>query len=62
MVNDPNSDAATRKEAQDKLIQISESMDKELQLEALIKAKGFKEAALFIQPDSATAIWKREHG
>lgn len=56
VINDPNSDAAIRKEAQNKLIQISESIDQELQLEALIKAKGFTEAALFIQPDSATAI------
>jgi stage III sporulation protein AH len=60
VINDPNSDAGMRKEAQDRLIQISERMDKELQLEALIKAKGFTEAALFIQPESATAILEKD--
>ena len=61
VIDDPNSDAATRQEAQNKMIGISDSMDQELQLEVLIKAKGFTEAALFIQPESATAILEKEN-
>jgi len=61
VVDDPNSDAAMRKEAQARLLEISKSMDQELQLEALIKAKGFSEAAIFIQPKSATAILEKEN-
>lgn len=60
VVADANSDAATRKEAQQKLMEIAENMDRELQLENLIKAKGYNEAAMFIQPGSATAILKKE--
>lgn len=60
VVEDPNSDAAMRKEAQNKLIKLSDNMDKELQLETLIKAKGFNDAALFIQPETATAILEKE--
>lgn len=61
MVENPNTDAANRKEAQNKMIGISDSMDQELQLEVLIKAKGFTEAAFFIQPESTTAVLEKEN-
>ena len=60
VIDDADSDPAIRKEAQNKLLKISDSMDQELQLEALIKAKGFAEAALFVQQESATAILRKE--
>ena len=60
IINDPNSDTQMKKEAQKKLIQLTENMEKEMQLESLIKAKGYKEAALFIQPGSATVINKKD--
>jgi len=60
IVDDPDSDPEMRKEAQKRLIELTENMEKELQLESLIKAKGYEEAALFIQPDSATVIIKKE--
>jgi len=60
IVDDPDSDPDMRKEAQKRLIELTENMEKELQLESLIKAKGFEEAALFIQPGSATVIIKKE--
>lgn len=60
VIDDANSDPAIRKEAQNKLLKISDSMDQELQLEALIKAKGFAEAALFVQQESATVILRKE--
>ena len=60
LIADPNSSAATRQDAQKKLMDITESMERELQLENLIKAKGYTEAAMFIQSGSATAILKKE--
>ncbi|HBT20437.1 MAG TPA: hypothetical protein DEA47_03610 [Peptococcaceae bacterium] len=60
IISDPNSDVQMKKEAQRKLIQLTENMEKEMQLESLIKAKGFKEAVLFIQPGSATVIIKKD--
>lgn len=60
VISDPNSDAASRKDAQKKLMDISDHMERELQLENLIKAKGYDEAAMFIQSGSATAILKKD--
>lgn len=60
VIADSNSDVSVRKDAQKKLMDISDSMDCEMQLEALIKAKGFTDAALFIQPESVTAILEKE--
>lgn len=60
VIADPNSAAEVRKNAQEKLIDITENMEHELQLENLIMAKGFSEAAMFIQSGSATAILKKE--
>jgi len=56
IVEDPNSVAETRQEAQQKIIQITNYLEQELQLEKLIKAKGFKDAVVFIQPQSVTAV------
>lgn len=60
VIADPNSAAEVRKNAQEKLIGITENMEQELQLENLIMAKGFREAAMFIQSGSATAILNKE--
>lgn len=56
IVEDPNSVAETRQEAQQKIIQITNYLEQELQLENLIKAKGFQDAVIFIQPQSVTAV------
>ncbi|MBS3970241.1 MAG: SpoIIIAH-like family protein [Clostridia bacterium] len=56
IVEDPNSVAETRQEAQQKIIQITNYLEQELQFENLIKAKGFKDAVIFIQPQSVTAV------
>jgi len=56
IVEDPNSVAETRQEAQQKILQISNYLDQELQLENLIKAKGFKDAVIFIQPQSVSVV------
>lgn len=56
IVENPNSVAETRQEAQQKILQITNYLDQELQLENLIKAKGFKDAVIFIQPQSVSVV------
>ncbi len=56
IVDNPNSAAESKQEAQDRIIEIARRMELEMQLENLIKAKGFEDTAVFIQSDSATVI------
>lgn len=56
IVNNPNSAPSERQEAQKKVIDITTMLEQELKLENLIKAKGYKEAILFIQPSSVIVI------
>jgi len=52
IVNNPNSSAQMRLEAQQKLIKISDSLEKESKLENALVAKGFQEAVAVIQQGS----------
>ncbi len=56
IVENPNSVAETRQEAQQKLLQITNFLEQELQLEHLIMAKGFADSVIFIQPQSVTVV------
>lgn len=56
IVNNPNSSESERQEAQRKILEISTTLEQELKLENLIKAKGYQDAALFIQPASVIVI------
>lgn len=56
IVNNANSSAQMRQEAQQKLIKISESLEKESKIENALIAKGFKEAVAVIQLDSVMII------
>lgn len=56
IVNNPNSVAETRKEAQEKLIVITQNLEREMELENLIVAKGFPDAIVLIQPEAVTII------
>ncbi|MBO8168195.1 MAG: SpoIIIAH-like family protein [Thermoanaerobacteraceae bacterium] len=60
IVQNPNSVSETRQEAQAVLLEITKRMEKELQLENLITAKGYEDAVLFIQPSGVTVIVKSE--
>lgn len=60
IIENPNSVTEDRHEAQQMLLRITNQMEQELQLENLIVAKGYKDAALFIQPDSVTVIINAE--
>jgi len=58
IVNNPNSISDTRKEAQEKLLAITETLENELKLESLIVSKNFKDAIVLIQPESVTVVIK----
>ncbi|MHB9096018.1 MAG: SpoIIIAH-like family protein, partial [Eubacteriales bacterium] len=56
IVNNQNSPDETRKEAQRRLLAISQAIDTEMKLENLIKAENFKDTVVFVQDKSATVI------
>lgn len=56
IVNNPNSSAQMRQEAQNKLIKISDNLEKESKIENMLIAKGFKEAIAVIQEKGAMVI------
>ncbi len=60
IVNNPNSDAQSKKTAQDKIIKLASVIDKETAAENIIKAKGFEEAVVFVNDDTATVTVKTE--
>jgi len=56
VINNANSTVETRQKAQEHLMTISRSMEKEVELENLIRAKGFKDAAVLVDDRSVTVI------
>ncbi|WP_227765988.1 SpoIIIAH-like family protein [Zhaonella formicivorans] len=56
IVDNPNSAQTQRQEAQKKILTITTTLEQEIKLENLIKAKGYQEAVLFIQPTSVIVI------
>jgi len=56
IVNNPNSDPDMKKEAQAQLLQITSNMEKELNMEGLIKAKGFEDAIVIMNQDNVNVI------
>lgn len=56
VINNPNSSAQVRNEAQQRLIRLTEYMEQEMQLEALLQAKGYTDACVFIQPTAVHVI------
>ncbi|MCG9968518.1 SpoIIIAH-like family protein [Pelotomaculum terephthalicicum JT] len=56
VINNANSSSETRQKAQDNLLNISSRMEKEVEMENLIKAKGYDDAAVLIDDKSVTAV------
>lgn len=56
IVNNQNSPDETRKEAQQRLLGISQAIDTEMKLENLIKAENYKDVVVCVQEKSATVI------
>ncbi|MCL4425989.1 MAG: SpoIIIAH-like family protein [Firmicutes bacterium] len=51
-------DAAVKKEAFTRLLQLGEDMGKEIEMENLIRARGFEDALVFLGSSSATVLIK----
>ena len=56
VVNNQNSTSEEKKAAQNKILEITDHMGQELQIEQLLQAKGFTEAAVFIQNDKICIV------
>lgn len=56
IVSNPQSAAETRKAAQEKLLALSQNMAREMEVENLIRAKGFKDAAVYLDSGGATVV------
>lgn len=55
-----NSDAAIKKEAESRLLEIASLMEKELKIENLIKSKGFEDVIAFVEEGSINIVVKAE--
>ena len=56
IIDNPNSDADMKKEAQAQLLEIANNMEKELLIEGLIKAKGFEDTIVVMSQNSVNVI------
>lgn len=56
VINNENSAGETRQKAQEHLLDISSEMEKEIELENLLRAKGFKDAAVIADERAVTVI------
>lgn len=56
IIDNPNSGGEGKQEAQKRLVELTQQMDLEMQLEKLIVAKGYKDAVVFIQPNAVNVI------
>ncbi len=56
MINNPNSDQAIKKEAQKMMLALTDKMEKEMEIESLIRARGYKEALAYIHDEAVDVI------
>ncbi|HHW42491.1 MAG TPA: SpoIIIAH-like family protein [Desulfotomaculum sp.] len=56
IVNSPSTAAETRRKAQEKLLTISQNMAREMEVENLIRARGFQDAAVCLDEKGATVV------
>ncbi|MEG6615896.1 SpoIIIAH-like family protein [Peptococcaceae bacterium 1198_IL3148] len=56
IINNENADAETRKKAQEQLYTISQNIGKEMEIENLIRAKGYQDAVVLLQDKVATVV------
>lgn len=60
IINNPNASQESKEKAQKDLIALAEKVEKEMNIENLIKAKGFEDAVIILSGDSANVIVKAE--
>ncbi len=60
LMDNPEISQEAKEKAENKLIEVLEVMEKEMLIENLIKAHGYKDAILFYKDDAATVVIKEE--
>jgi stage III sporulation protein AH len=60
MINNTKVDEASRKSAADEWLELTKQIGKELELEGLIKAKGWSDCVVFVQAQSCTVVVKAD--
>ena len=56
IINNANADPEVRKKAQEQMYQISDVLQKELEVESLIRAKGYKDSVVFLEGNTVTVV------
>lgn len=56
MVNNPNLDKESRAKASARLVEISETIDREVKAETLVKARGYEDCVVIAQPSLTTVV------
>ncbi len=56
MINNPNSDEAIKTQAQQRLLEITNNIEKEMEIESLIRAQGYKDGIALVRTDSVDII------
>jgi stage III sporulation protein AH len=56
IINNTNSDPEIRKKAQEQMYIISNNLQKELEVESLIKAKGYQDSVVFLEGKTVTVV------
>ncbi|AEF94957.1 hypothetical protein Desca_2118 [Desulfotomaculum nigrificans CO-1-SRB] len=56
IINNPKTDAETRKQAQGEIYVMSKNMQRELEVESLIRAKGYKDCVVFLEDKNVTVV------
>ncbi|MBM7555228.1 SpoIIIAH-like family protein [Halanaerobacter jeridensis] len=56
MINNPNSDKQLKSKAQSKLLDISNNIEEEMEIESLIRARGYQDGIAFIHNNSVEVI------
>lgn len=60
IVDNPNSEAETKNEAQAQLLEITGIMEKELSIEGLLKAKGFNDSVVIFNQDYVSVVVEKK--
>lgn len=56
IMSDPKAGAAARQDAQDRLLQISLELDREVNVENILRAKGLQDVVVFFQNEMVTVV------
>lgn len=56
MINNPNSDEVVKTQAQERLLEITNNIEKEMEIESLIRAQGYKDGIALVRKDSVDII------